>query len=234
MTDAQARAPFRILPGFAVPFAEIELPDSTALNAELRTVFLERERAGDVYRRPDRSRIPQQDVFESRFDVFHWADPGVARLRDLCNAALFKMVGELNGYGPAQLAELRLNVDAWFHVTRRGGAFGLHNHPMASWSGVYCVDSGYAAEPESGELRFLSPTATANMFTDLAVANLQAPWGPQPRSYFLRPGQLVLFPSWLLHEVLPYHGPGERITVAFNAWFRQAPTEKGPPPAAGA
>jgi hypothetical protein len=30
----------------------------------------------------------------------------------------------------------------------------------------------------------------------------------------------VLFPSWVFHEVLPFHGEGERVTVAFNCWFR--------------
>ena len=33
-------------------------------------------------------------------------------------------------------------------------------------------------------------------------------------------GQLVLFPSWVLHDVKPYEGEGERITVAFNCWFQ--------------
>ena len=33
-------------------------------------------------------------------------------------------------------------------------------------------------------------------------------------------GQLVIFPSWLMHEVLPYLGERERIVVAFNAWIR--------------
>ena len=29
----------------------------------------------------------------------------------------------------------------------------------------------------------------------------------------------MLFPSWILHDVKPYEGEGERITVAFNCWF---------------
>jgi hypothetical protein len=29
----------------------------------------------------------------------------------------------------------------------------------------------------------------------------------------------VLFPSWVMHDVKPFHGDGERITVAFNCWF---------------
>lgn len=225
MAETPISTPFRIFPGFAVPFAEVELPDTQQLNAELRTLFLEREGAGAAYRNPDPSMFLQSGVFESRFDLFHWTDPSVVRLRDLCNTALFRMVGELNGYGPEQLRDLRMNVDAWFHVTRAGGTFGLHNHPMASWSGVYCVDSGYDGDPQTGELMFMNPNATSNMFMDLAVANLKQPWGLTPKGYLLRPGQLVMFPSWVLHQVLPYHGPRERITVAFNAWFRKAPAK---------
>ena len=38
----------------------------------------------------------------------------------------------------------------------------------------------------------------------------------------LQAGELVLFPSWLLHEVLPYEGDDVRITVAFNVRFMLA------------
>lgn len=225
---AEHNAQFRLFPGFAVPFAEVEFPDVKALNVDLRELFLSREREGDRYRNPDPSMKRQPGVFESRFDLFHWPDAAIVRLRELCSTVLFRCVAELNGYGPEQLRDLRLGVDAWFHVTRRGGTFGLHNHPMASWSGVYCVDSGYDGEPQSGELTFLHPASTANMFMDLGVANLKQPWGIRPKSYLLKPGQLVLFPSWVLHQVLPFDGPGERITVAFNCWFRKAPAEKNP------
>ena len=34
-----------------------------------------------------------------------------------------------------------------------------------------------------------------------------------------RPGELVMFPSWVLHDVKPFEGEGERITIAFNCWF---------------
>ena len=42
----------------------------------------------------------------------------------------------------AALGRMLISSDSWFHVTRRGGFFALHNHPNASWSGVYCVDPG--------------------------------------------------------------------------------------------
>ena len=30
-------------------------------------------------------------------------------------------------------------------------------------------------------------------------------------------GQLVVFPSWLAHQALPYDGRRERVIVSFNA-----------------
>lgn len=223
MAESAIQAPFRILAGFGVPFAELELPNSGPLNEQLRTLFLQRGQQGGEYRNPAPTMALRPEVFESRFDLFHWAEPCIVTLREFCNAALFKLVGELNGYSKHELSELILNVDAWFHVTRPGGSFGQHNHPMASWSGVYCVDSGYgAAEPESGELVFHHPTPAAGMFMDPGVARLRSPWAVAPKSYRLKPGQLVLFPSWVMHQVMPHHGSQERITVAFNVWFRKS------------
>jgi len=31
------------------------------------------------------------------------------------------------------------------------------------------------------------------------------------------PGDMLLFPSWLEHSVSAFQGPGERISIAFNA-----------------
>jgi hypothetical protein len=29
-------------------------------------------------------------------------------------------------------------------------------------------------------------------------------------------GWMVLFPAWVMHQVRPYHGTAERISIAFN------------------
>ena len=31
-----------------------------------------------------------------------------------------------------------------------------------------------------------------------------------------RAGRLVMFPSWVLHQVRPYRGAAQRISIAFN------------------
>jgi uncharacterized protein (TIGR02466 family) len=131
------------------------------------------------------------------------------------------VIGRLNRYDLPTLNRLQIFNECWFHVTRRGGFFGVHNHPNASWSGVYCVDPG-TAEPgdkNSGLLGFINPTIMSAMHLDAGTANMQLPYGYQIAKVFLESGHLVIFPSWVLHDVKPFETDGERITIAFNCWF---------------
>ena len=54
----------------------------------------------------------------------------------------------------------------------------MHNHPNASWSGVYCVDAG-APDPDvedSGKLTFLHPHANGGMHVDPGNDELVPPF----------------------------------------------------------
>jgi uncharacterized protein (TIGR02466 family) len=204
---------------FPVPFAFDQHPAAARLNPALRTLFLARE--GDADRNRDPYTERNDALFESRFDLFRWPDAAIAELREFCMARTLQLVQQLNGHPPERMRTLRLNVESWFHITRRHGWFGVHNHPNAAWSGVYCVDAGRPdpGHEDSGKLTFLHPNASAAMHTDVGNESLQPPFNIQHVGYVLEPGQLVLFPSWLLHYVTPFVGEGERITVAFNCAF---------------
>ena len=159
-------------------------------------------------------------VFESRFDLFRWPESCVRELREFCWGQLFQVIADVNQMPPNELQQVRGHADAWFHITRKGGYFPLHNHPMASWSGVYCVDPGQNGVGDSGGLlSFPDPNGTAAMFKDAANQRLKLPYSHSTREYLLEAGQLIIFPSWLMHQVTPFLGNGARVTVAFNAWF---------------
>lgn len=211
-------------PMFAVPFSFVRHPAPASMNQRLRELFLAREALGERHANPRPTVERGEQLFESTFDLFKWPDACVQELRTFCWGHLYRAIGETNGYDTATLKRLRVADSTWYHVTRRGGFFGLHNHPLATWSGVYCVDAGGPApqHPNNGALSFISPQATNQMFKDGSTMNLQQPYATSARRFVLEPGQLVLFPSWLLHEVLPFHGDGERITVAFNCWFQMS------------
>jgi len=219
---------FQLSPGFAVPFVTVEHPNPQALNDQLHRLFLQREAAGTRFANPDPFVQRNAQVFESSFQLFDWPDEPIAKLRDFCWQQLYRAVRELNQYDLETLKRLHIAADSWFHITRKGGYFALHNHPMASWSGVYSVANGEdrSGLTDSGLLSFVSPMATNTMFLDSSMTRMQAPYSYGPRQFKLEPGQLLMFPSWVLHEVRPYFGEGERVTVAFNARFMMTGMEK--------
>lgn len=211
-----------VTPFFAVPFGFAKLENCATLNSELRELFLRRAAEGPRHANPRPLTQRNGEVFESEFQVFRWPEPCVQQLKTFCWNHLLQMIGALNGYDKAMLERLLIYCDSWFHVTRRGGFFALHNHPNASWSGVYCVDPGRSDsnDPLSGLLSFVNPAVISALYVDAGTANLQVPFAPSIRQIRMEPGQLVIFPSWILHDVKPFQGEGERITVAFNCWFQ--------------
>jgi uncharacterized protein (TIGR02466 family) len=204
---------------FAVPFAFSRFPAHERLNPLLKSRIFEVEKSQAANPRPLTQRNEQ--VFESHFNLFRDPDPAIQELKNFCWEQLLSVIGGLNGYDMPTLQRLQIFNDCWFHVTRRGGFFGVHNHPNASWSGVYCVDPGpgHPNTTESGRLSFISPMITSVMHMDAGVARMRLPYANQTAGLSLEAGQLVLFPSWVLHDVKPYAGDGQRITIAFNCWF---------------
>jgi uncharacterized protein (TIGR02466 family) len=205
---------------FAVPFSFSRHPEQARLNPALKRYILAAEKNGTAANpRPLTQR--NAAVFESHFNLFRDSDAAVQELKTFCWDQLLAVIGRLNRYDLPTLSRLQIYNDCWFHVTRRGGFFGVHNHPNASWSGVYCVDPGQpgADTKNSGLLSFINPMITSAMHMDAGIANMQLPYSYQVANVSLEAGQLVIFPSWVLHDVKPFEGQGERVTIAFNCWF---------------
>jgi uncharacterized protein (TIGR02466 family) len=208
---------------FAVPIAHAQLPGADELCAGLGELFIERADQGDAYRHQKRIDTMHGDLFESRFDLFSWPDPPVRRLAKGCHDALARLVQKLNGYSEVQMGQLRFSYHAWFHVTRKFGYQGQHNHPNASWSGIFCVDPGdeIPERPDSGLVRFHDPRTHIDMYSDAGNKALQLPYSMGSCDWRHRRGQLVIFPSYLRHEIYPYVGERPRIVVAFNCWIHR-------------
>ena len=104
--------------------------------------------------------------------------------------------------------------EMWVNVLDTGGHQAMHNHANSFISGVVYLT---ATHPASQTVFMKSPGGT-----DFAFKNDHAGTTPGPYSADKwispapQPGDLVLFPSYLMHAVPP--NPGERrITLAFNA-----------------
>jgi hypothetical protein len=209
----------RVSPGFAVPFAEGRLIACQRLNRELEALFLARET--EEYRNPTPSHIPQAEMFESRFNLFRWPESCVQELRSFMLDSIARTVLETSTIPPAEFARVQMHNHTWYHITRYAGSFVAHNHPLASWSAVYCVRAGevVAERPGSGLLRFLDTRPGAGSYLDAGNRTLRATFAPGVREVRLEAGQIVVFPSYVVHEVSPFYGRDVRITVATNCWF---------------
>jgi uncharacterized protein (TIGR02466 family) len=106
-------------------------------------------------------------------------------------------------------------TDCWVNIMGRGGSHGLHLHPLSTLSGTYYV----AAPPNASGLKFEDPRLERYMAAPPRRAR-----GRRTRSPWVmlkaRSGGLVLFESWLRHEVPPNGSAGERVSISFNySWF---------------
>ena len=94
----------------------------------------------------------------------------------------------------------------------------MHNHPNWVWSGVYYVTSGEPdpGVPENGKLELLDPRTVVTSVKGL-ISRERPLIEPKP-------GMMVVFPSYLNHQVHPFIGKGERISIAFNVDIRETTT----------
>ena len=106
-------------------------------------------------------------------------------------------------------------TDCWANIMRRGAVHGLHLHPLSTISGTY-----YVQVPKgSSGLKFEDPRLERMM----AAPPRRSAGRSANRSWVefaARNGELILFESWLRHEVPANTAAGERVSVSFNYnWF---------------
>lgn len=99
----------------------------------------------------------------------------------------------------------------WVNLLRSGGHHSAHIHPHSIISGTLYVE----VPPGSGAIRFEDPRLPLMM-----AAPTRRKDAPETMRPFVtvepQPGRLLLWESWLRHEVLPGTGRGERLSVSFN------------------
>jgi len=104
--------------------------------------------------------------------------------------------------------------EMWVNVLNTGGHQAMHNHANSFISGVAYLTPTH---PEARTVFMKSPGGTDFSFKNDHAGVVTGPynaekWVNMPPE----PGDIVLFPSYLMHAVPP--NPGERrITLAFNA-----------------
>jgi uncharacterized protein (TIGR02466 family) len=136
--------------------------------------------------------------------------------RDPAFAALARwLVKQAAGFAEAAHLDLggrKPRLDSlWVNILKPGGGHSGHIHPHSLISGTL-----YVEVPEgAGAIRFEDPRLP--MFMAAPPRRADAPAAMQNFVHVIpQPGTLLLWESWLRHEVLASAARSERISISFN------------------
>jgi uncharacterized protein (TIGR02466 family) len=209
--DLGAPGQLNVMKLFPTPVVVTTMPDAERLNAELRQVILEKERAGG-----DSMEASNRGGWQSTWDMNEW---GGAPMQKLLSFAR-DIVDEITVDRAGQHHRLSWRINCWANVNRSGHGNQFHTHPGGLWSASYYVDDGGIADNPAlgGEFEIQDPRGVAPV---MYAPQLTFP-GPdgaalgESQRLTPRSGMLFVFPAWLSHGVCPYRGKRERISIAIN------------------
>jgi uncharacterized protein (TIGR02466 family) len=145
-------------------------------------------------------------------DDLPWRVPAFAELVRLLDGHVAAFARELE----FDLQREKLRLDSiWINVLEPGGVHAAHIHPHSVVSGT-C----YVAVPDgAGAIKFEDPRLGFMM----AAPPRKPKARPENRQFVTlapRPGTVLLWESWLRHEVPLNEAEEERISVSFNYRWR--------------
>ena len=188
--------------------AELNDPKQVGLNAELEAASLsiaENDEAGQRW--CEKNGYPGYTSYAS-LDDLPWRVPAFGQLLKLLNAHVAAFAKELE----FDLKGRKLVLDSlWINILPPGGVHTSHIQPHSVVSGTYYVtipDGASALKFEDPRLGFM-----------MAAPPRKAKAKPENRQFaYMAPksGTVLLWESWLRHEVLAGTGRGERLSVSFN------------------
>lgn len=211
--------PDPLLPLWSTPLGVHRCAQADEINPMLVRVF-RALRAGDERADPAAAFYASRDDLLQRIRLGEWEQ----LVRFIVDGLRQTVVLANQGAWPEATPGLQIALRGiWFQIANRGSHHDVHTHGNCSWSGVYCVQVDPPAQRTShpllgaanGVTRFYGPhfNHLGGAHMDFGNAYLQSAHIDTPPV----PGQLVVFPSWLPHQALPYDGAADRVIVSFNA-----------------
>jgi len=194
---------------FGTPIIVVELPDAAALNAALSATIFEREKTHPG------TQHSNLGGWQSDWEMDRWGGAAAIKLLAIGRNTANRITTDRQG----KPVSIVWKANMWANINRSGHGNEFHSHPGSFWSAVYYVDDGGIDGDAAlgGELEFMDPRGPgpAMYAPQLAFGSAGLSVGAN-ETVRPRAGRLVMFPAWLLHQVRPYNGNAERISIAFN------------------
>jgi uncharacterized protein (TIGR02466 family) len=188
---------------FTVPLATCEWDDSGALHEVLLRRISAHQKS---YRGDSRSNIGGWRSETGQLEFLGDAGREVIGRMQTLTVEATRAVFQQHGLAPPQM---RWQLQAWVNVCDPGAFNSAHSHPGSTWSGVYYVDAGAPTSQHHSQLQLIAPEqGRASTFMPYLL----------PDTLCISPtaGMMVVFPSYLMHAVLPHQGERPRVSIALN------------------
>jgi len=194
---------------FGTPLSIRGVVNAPALNQGLEQAILDRFQNGRG------NRISNIGGWQSLPDLLDWPEPVIASLKDEVDRGIQKicaMPSMLEGRPAGPQKRVAYTAYGWANVNRDGHYNTLHMHPGSDWSVVYYVAAGTPSPetPMNGRIELRDPRPAAQF------ARMPGFTSGQPMLIKPQAGKMIIFPAWIEHWVHPFHGEGNRISVAVN------------------
>lgn len=204
---------------FSIPFFEWVNPHHSSIVDELLNVFYEYSKQN-----PQSDVTPhlKNNLYESPFSFME--DLENEKVIQFFRTYILESVGRITQdinreywdtfkakFGADKLFWKPYIQESWFHITKKGGYHGYHNHPNCDWGFIYYFTS-HKSEEQATNRFYDVRTPGLSRYT---LGNL---WHINTSNYQVEPleGKCVLFPAWLYHDSDVYIGDTDRIVFSAN------------------
>jgi uncharacterized protein (TIGR02466 family) len=199
---------FDVFALFPTPVVHFEVPDAAALNVDLKAAIEKQEKTDTG------TEHSNYGGWQSSWNMDKWGGAAAIKLLAYGRNSASRVTCNRQG----QPVAITWKANMWANINRTGHGNEFHSHPGAYWSGVYYVDDGGITADSSlgGELEFLDPRGPVPLMNAPHLRMSGSLSAGATEKVVPKAGRMVIFPAWLLHQVRPYRGNAERISIAFN------------------
>lgn len=187
---------------------QLSRPQATRLNRDLITEISALEELDVEGRRWSRNNYHNGYSSYSSMDQLHLTSPNFGELEKLLRPHVRKFIKALKWDLSRGTPSM---TTCWANSMGQGTHHTLHTHPLCVISGVYYVNMPKGSSPFKIEDPRMGFLMAAPPRLGSAPANEQ-----NYLTILSKPGEFILFESWMRHEVPPHRGNQARISISFN------------------
>jgi len=210
-----------VVPIFGTPLGVVQLPEASNLNPSVAE-FLSAHAAADAS--ASHQHLP---CYCSRDDLLDWTEAPIRKVSSEMLRGVVSVVAAVNDFTDAQLQSFTMQARGWFTIVHPDGHVPASTYPLTSWCGIYCVEAPQpsADRKDSGVLR-LYESRLGTMFADATNSTMRIPYNPGHYAWRPVPGQIVVFPASIRHEIAMVRSSGKLVLVTVRVRF-VAPGQEG-------